>query len=82
MQKTVQRIIKKYAKETNLPEAEIEKALKSQFKLVKKVAEESDRKDPNSFKTVQLIKFGKFYVTEKTKKAYIEKLNKKRDDKE
>jgi len=79
MQKTVQKIIKRIADANQLPEAEVEKVFRAQFKLIKQVAEQADRKDTDSFKTVQLIKFGKFHVKESTKKAYLEKLNKKDD---
>jgi len=71
MQKSIQRLIKETAKKFQVPEQEVEKLYKAQFKLVKQTYESAEKGEEDTFKNIRLIKLGVFYVKEGVKRKLI-----------
>lgn len=76
LQKKVQEIIKKIAKENNITEEEAIKIWKSQFAFLKEQLTSTEFGE--KIETIKLPKWGKYYTSEKKLKyikTYIEKRN-------
>ena len=72
MQRRVIKLIEEVAKQLELSPSEVEKLVRAEFQLIKRVMKEGSRNQPETFKNVRLIKFGLFGV----KPGRIEKLRK------
>ena len=59
----------------NIPKKDIEEAVKSQFAFVREVIESAEKDKEETFKAVQLPKFGKFIVKKNKIKHIINKKN-------
>jgi nucleoid DNA-binding protein len=75
MQKEVEKIIKQISHKYYIPVKDVEDIIKSQFLFVKEVIQSAERDKEESFKVVQLPKFGKFVVAKNRIKHIIKNKN-------
>ncbi len=70
-------IVTKIARENGLPFDVVKKILDAQFLCTRDIMREGVHDEPETFKNINLLKFGKIYA----KKGVIEKMRKVKQDK-
>lgn len=79
MQKKVDKIVRDLSHKHYIPVKDIEDAIKSQFLFVKKTIEDAEQDKEDTFKTVNLLSFGKFIVPKNMIRHIINNKKKKKD---
>jgi nucleoid DNA-binding protein len=78
-QKETQKIIKSMSLDYYIEEKRVEEVVKSQFQFVRDQLVNVDRNDVKSYKTIKLLKFGKF-IPNTRMLYYILKAKNKKDE--